>query len=137
MDVVFLVGRILFAALFLGASYGHLAQTQAMAGYAESRGVPMARLAVQGSGVLLVLGALSVLLGVWGDLGALLLVVFLVSTAVMMHGFWAETDPMTKQMELVQFQKDLALAGASLVVFVMFSDRDVGLTLTGPLLGLG
>lgn len=137
MDVVFLVGRILFAALFLGASYGHLAQTRAMAGYAESRGVPMARLAVQGSGVLLVLGALSVSLGVWGDLGALLLVVFLVSTAVMMHGFWAETDPMAKQMELVQFQKDLALAGASLVVFVMFSDRDVGLTLTGPLLGLG
>lgn len=137
MDIVFLIGRILFAALFLGSAMGHLSQTDAMAAYAESRGVPMARLNVRASGVLLVLGAVSVLVGLWGDLGALLLLVFLLPTAVLMHGFWSETDSTARQMEMVQFQKDLALAGSSLAFLVLFSQEDMGLTLTGPLLGLG
>lgn len=132
MDAVFLLGRILFGALFLGSAVGHLAKTADMAGYASSRGVPMATLATRVTGVQLVLGALSVVLGVWGDLGALLLVAFLLPTAVLMHAFWKETDPMAKQMETVQFNKDVALAGAALAFFWGFS-QDVGLTLTGPL----
>ncbi|MDO0939027.1 DoxX family protein [Streptomyces sp. DG2A-72] len=111
MDVLVLIGRILFAALFLASAVGHLTQTKAMAGYATSRGVPAAVPAVLGSGVLLVAGGLSVLLGVWPDLGALLLIVFLVPTAVLMHAFWKETDPQARRMEMVQFQKDMALAG--------------------------
>jgi uncharacterized membrane protein YphA (DoxX/SURF4 family) len=62
-----------------------------MTGYAQSRGVPAARAAVLLGGLLLLLGGLSVLLGVWADLGALLLLVFLVPTAVLMHGFWKES----------------------------------------------
>lgn len=42
MDIVFLIGRILFGALFLAAAMGHLTQTSALAGYASSRGVSMA-----------------------------------------------------------------------------------------------
>jgi putative oxidoreductase len=49
-----------------------------------------------------------------------------------MHGFWRETDPTAKQMEMTQFQKDVALAGAALAFFWMFR-ADPGLTLTGPL----
>ncbi len=85
MDIVALIGRILFSAIFLSSAYGHFAQTAAMTGYAESKKVPAARLAVLGGGVLLLLGGLMVLLGVWGDLGALFLVVFLVPTALLMH----------------------------------------------------
>ncbi|MGH3450277.1 MAG: DoxX family membrane protein, partial [Haloechinothrix sp.] len=60
MDVVVLIGRILFAMLFLGSAFGHLTQTTGMAGYAQSKGVPMARFAVLGSGVLMLVGALMV-----------------------------------------------------------------------------
>src|SRR4029079_19537404 len=110
VDVVALVGRILFVLLFLGSGYGHLAQTEAMAGYAASKGVPSARLATQLTGVLIIVGALMVLLGVWADLGALLLVLFLVPTALLMHAFWKESDPQARQLEMIQFQKDMALA---------------------------
>jgi putative oxidoreductase len=134
LDVVFLIARILFAALFLGSAYGHLMQTDAMAGYAGSKGIPSPKLAVQLSGVLILVGALSVLLGVYGDLGSLLLVVFLVSTAVMMHNFWKEGEPMSKQMEMVQFNKDIALAGAGLAFFWVFYEG-VGLTITDALFG--
>lgn len=136
MDVVLLIARVLFVALFLGSSVGHLTKTGDMAGYAASRGVPMAKAATFASGLLILVGGLSVLLGVWGDLGALLLVVFLLPTAVLMHAFWRETDPMAKQTEMVQFNKDVALAGAALTFFWAFS-QDPGLTLTDSLFSLG
>ena len=136
MDVVLLIARVLFAALFLGSAINHLTQSEGMAGYAASRGVPMAKQATLVSGVLLLLGALSVLLGVWGDLGALLLLAFLLLTAVLMHAFWRETDPTAKQMEIVQFNKDVGLAGAALAFFWVFS-QEPGLTVTGPLFSLG
>jgi putative oxidoreductase len=136
MDVVLLIGRILFSIVFLSGAVGHFMQTSAMAGYAESKGVPSAKLAVQVGGVLLALGGISVLLGVWGDLGAILLVIFLVPTAMMMHAFWKETDAAAQQMEMVQFTKDISLAGAALAFVWVFSFEGIGLTLTGPLLGL-
>jgi putative oxidoreductase len=132
MDVAFLIGRIAFALLFLSAAVAHLTKTQAMAGYAQSRGVPMAGPATIGSGVLILVGGLMVLLGVWGDLGALLLVAFLVSTASLMHAFWKETDDQAKQIEMVQFNKDLALAGAALAFLVAFNGNP-DLTITDSL----
>jgi len=132
VDVVLLIGRILFGALFIGSAFAHLTQTASMAGYAASKGVPMAKLATQATGAQIALGGLSVVLGVWGDLGSLLLVAFLVATALLMHPFWKETEPMGKQMEMVQFNKDVALAGAALAFFWIFS-LDPDLTLTDSL----
>jgi putative oxidoreductase len=132
MDVVLLLGRVLFGALFLASAIGHLTQTQAMAGYAASRGVPVATAATILTGVQIMVGGLSVILGVWGDLGSLVLVAFLAGTASLMHPFWRETEAMNRQMEMVHFNKDLALAGAALGFFWVFS-QDPGLTLTGPL----
>ncbi|MDH6280259.1 putative oxidoreductase [Rhodococcus sp. LBL1] len=134
MDIVILIGRILFSALFLSSAVGHLTQSKSMAQYAGAKGVPVPQLSVLASGVVLVVGALSVLLGVWADLGSLLLVAFLVPTAALMHNFWAESDPQARQMEMIQFNKDIALAGAALMLFAFFAHTgDLGLTLTGPL----
>jgi putative oxidoreductase len=133
MDVVLLIGRVLFAALFLATAVAHLTQTEGMAGYAASRGMPMARVTTLVTGVQILLGGLSVLLGIWGDLGALLLVAFLLPTAFLMHAFWRETDPTAKQTEMTQFNKDVALSGAALAFFWVFL-QEPGLTLTGPLL---
>jgi putative oxidoreductase len=137
VDVIVLIGRILFVALFLSSAYGHFTQRRAMAGYASSKGVPSSELAVLASGVLMAVGGLMVLLGIWADLGALLLVIFLVPTAVLMHGFWRETDAQTRQLEMIQFLKDISLAGAALMLFAFFAHTDdLGLTITGPLFNL-
>jgi uncharacterized membrane protein YphA (DoxX/SURF4 family) len=135
MDVVALIGRILFVLLFLGSAFGHLTQTEAMAGFAASRGLPQPKLAVLGSGVLMLVGAVLVLLGIWMDLGALLLVIFLIPTAILMHPFWKETEPMAKQNEMIAFQKDMALAGAALLILALYAGygADLGITITGPL----
>lgn len=133
MDVVILIGRILFVYLFIGSALGHLTQTSAMAGYAESRGVPSPKLAVQASGVVMLVGGLSILLGVWADLGSLLIAVTMVVTAVMMHAFWKESDPQAKQGEMVSFNKDVALAGGALAFYALYYWDAVDWTITGPL----
>ena len=135
MDVIALIGRILFALVFFGSAMGHLTQTEAMAGYAASKGVPSAKAATFGSGVLMVVGGLMLVLGVWADLGALLLVLFLLPTAFLMHNFWKETDPQAKQTEMIQFNKDISLAGGALMFFALYAGpgSELGLTLTGPL----
>ncbi|MCU4748178.1 DoxX family protein [Streptomyces sp. G-5] len=137
MDILVLIGRILFALLFLGSAFNHLSQSRAMAGYVESKGLPSGENLVRGSGILMPLGALSVAFGIWADLGALLLVVFLVPTAFLMHAFWKESDPGTRQNEMTQFLKDISLAGAALALLGLFAiaGHKVGLTFTGPLFG--
>ncbi|MET8874535.1 DoxX family protein [Nocardia sp. NPDC004278] len=134
MDVLVLIGRVLFSVLFLSSAAGHFTQTEVMADYAKNRGLPLPRIAVLASGVMFALGGLSVLLGVWADLGSLLLAITLLSTTVLMHQFWKESDPQAKQGEMIHFNKDLALTGASLMLFAFFAHVDeLGLTITGPL----
>lgn len=135
MEEIFLIGRILFAYLVIGSGVAHLTATQAMAGYAQSRGVPNAKLLTQISGIAFIAGGISILLGIIGDAGALGLAILLVITAVMMHAFWKETDPQAKQMEMVSFNKDIALAGGALAIYVIFYGADgYGFyTLTGAL----
>jgi uncharacterized membrane protein YphA (DoxX/SURF4 family) len=133
-----LIGRILFAAIFIASGFAHLSQSQAMAGYAQSKGVPAARPAVLVTGVMILAGGLMVLLGLWADLGALLIVAFLIPTAVMMHAFWKESDAGARQMEMIQFQKDIALGGGALLAFVLFAyfGNRIDLMITGPLFNL-
>jgi putative oxidoreductase len=138
MDVLVLIGRILFAFVFLNSGYGHFAHRKMMAGFAASKGVPAAEPAILAGGVLLIAGGVSVLFGIWADLGALLLAIFLIPTAVMIHNFWKETDPQARSMEMNQFGKDIGLAGAALMLgaFFSYAGDDLGLTLTGPLFSI-
>jgi putative oxidoreductase len=139
MDVIALIGRILFALIFLGSgSTGHIGQRKGMAQYASSQGVPAAEPLVVGSGVLILVGGLMIALGIWGDLGALLLLVFVVPTAYFMHAFWKVEDPMQRANQQAHFMKNLALAGGSIMAFVLFAGlgHDLGLTITGPLFNL-
>lgn len=135
MDVVILIGRILFGAVFIGGALGHFTQTAYLAGYAESKGIRPGRAAVLLAGGWMLVGAALVALGAWADLGALMLVVFLLPTAFIMHPFWRETDQQVKAGEQIQFNKDISLAGAALALFGFFAafGDHAGLQLTGPL----
>jgi len=122
VDIVVLLGRILFGLLAIGSGLGgHFGSTDDLAGYAQARGVRTgARALVLISGVMLVLAGISIIFGIWPDLGALLYFVFLVTAAFVIHHFWTDDDPMAKQTEMTQFMKDMALAGAALIAFTYF-----------------
>jgi len=119
MNYLFLLGRILYGGFFLVNSYRHLTGASAMAPYAASKGVPSPRLAVLGSGVLLALGGLSILLGVQPKWGVLFLVLFLVPVTFTMHNYWADKDPQMRQNNEINFHKNLALLGAALMLLAI------------------
>lgn len=133
MDVIVLIARILFVAVFLASGIGHLKAADAMTGYAQYKKVPFPKFSVIASGVLMIVGSLSVLLGVWGDLGSLLLMVAILPIPFLMHRYWAEEGE-AKQNEQVQFNKTVSLVGGALALFALFvMVPDLGLVATAPL----
>ena len=119
MDVVLVIARILFAGIFISSGISHLTKLDAMTGYAQYKKVPAAKLSVIVSGLMILVGGLYIAFGVYADLGALLIALFLIPTAFMMHAFWKESDATAKQTESIAFFKDLSLAGAALIIFAL------------------
>ena len=131
MDILLVVGRVLFALIFINSGLAHLTKLNAMTGYAQFKKVPAPKLAVIVSGLMIIIGGLYIALGVYADLGALLLAIFLVLSAFMMHNFWTLQDAQAKQGEMINFFKNLSLAGAALIIFVLVgSGVDFGPSVT-------
>jgi uncharacterized membrane protein YphA (DoxX/SURF4 family) len=132
MDVVLIIGRVLFSLIFIGSgAAGHFAQVDGTTGYAEMRGVKNGRILVQLSGALLILIAVGVIAGIWIDLAALLAIAWLLVANVMVHHFWNDTDAMMRQIEMTNFMKNLSMAGGALIMFAL-ADQ-MGPTITDPL----
>ena len=110
-DLVFLIGRIIVSGFFVTAGINHFTNIHMMSGYAQNKGTPAAKVAVGGSGVLLLLGGLSLLLGYHPTFGAGLLVIFLLGASFKIHNFWVVKDPQQRMAERVNFMKNMALLG--------------------------
>jgi Predicted membrane protein len=131
MDWVLLLGRILFAAIFVYSGLGfHLGKREMATGYARMKGAPAPELTVPLTGVAIAAAGVMIVIGLWVDLAALVIFAFLVVTAYFMHGFWKVEDPQEKMMEQTQFSKDLALAGAALILFYLFQQGGEGIGIT-------
>lgn len=97
----------------------HFQHADMLSGYAASKGVKSPKMAVYFSGLLMLLGGLGVLLGVWTQLAVLCLVLFLVPVSFMMHAFWKITDQNMKMAESINFKKNMALLGAALMLLAI------------------
>ena len=117
MSTVLVIARIAFGFLFLSSGINHLTKLEAMSGYAKYKKLPLAKLGVIVSGLMMIAGSLSVIFGYYVDLGALLLAVFLLVATVIFHGFWSETDATAKMTETINFFKGISLAGASVIIY--------------------
>lgn len=131
MDVVFLIGRILFALVFVSSGVtAHLVQRRAAAAYARSLGTPAAELGTVVTGVVILVAGILVVLGLWMDLAALGLIAFLLSTNVFIHKFWALDEPMERMTQMTNFMKNTALIGGALVLFYVAIEFEEGLGLS-------
>lgn len=118
-DILFWIGRIFFAAIFIMSGLGHFMQLDAMSQYAEGKGVPAPRVMVPLTGLMILAGGVSILLWQYVVVGSWLLIVFLGVAAVKMHDFWNVDDPQQAQTEQAQFMKNMALLGASLIFYIL------------------
>jgi putative oxidoreductase len=115
-SIVFLIGRLLLGGFFINSGYKHFKFINMMAGYSQSKGVPAPKAAVAFTGFLLLVGGVSILLGLYPTIGAIALVLFLVPTTFLMHAYWKVQDPQARMGETVNFAKNLALLGAALLL---------------------
>lgn len=116
MSLFFLLGRLLYGGYFVMMGIKHFRDRQMMVGYAKSKGMSAPMAGVILSGVLLVLSGVSIITGFWIKGAVAFLVVFLLLVSLIMHAFWKDTDPMTKMSNQVNFMKNMALLGATLML---------------------
>ncbi len=110
------LGRVLFALVFVFGAVGDFSRPTI--DYAAHSGVPEAHVLVPVAGLLSLVGGLMVMLGLQARLGAALLILFLVPVTLLMHRFWAVSDPQMRQIQFVNFMKNLSLlGGATLILY--------------------
>ena len=115
MAQVFLLGRLIAGAYYLFSAWHHFSATNEMARAAAAHGVPAPTVAVIGAGVLLAIAGVTLILGLAPRLGVAALVLFLIPVSFFMHPFWADRTAAMRMMDLVNFTKNMALLGSSLM----------------------
>jgi putative oxidoreductase len=134
--IILLTGRILFAGMFAYAARGHIVNHSR---YVEGSGskLPIPYLAGWPTGALFLLADLSIVVGIWPDIGTLLLVAFLVPAGLLFHPYWTFTDATTRRTHEGSFYRDVSLLGAALALFALFATiGHLPFALTGSLINL-
>lgn len=139
MDVVELVGRLLFAATFLITPSGVIAMAPRVAGapplkpFPAPLRVPM----IRATCICSMLGSVLVGVGLWPDVGALLILAFLVPVTLTMHRFWELEPGLPRKQKRDAFLSNTSMAGAALFIFAVVNQaQDVPLALVAePLFG--
>jgi putative oxidoreductase len=114
MRYVVLIGRVLFALIFITAAPRHF--THEGIQHAAALGVPMAGVLVPCSGAMALAGGLSIAFGYRTRWGAWLLVGFLIPVTLIMHAFWKLHDPAAIHVQQAMFAKNVSMLGAALLL---------------------
>ena len=132
-------GRLLFAYYFgVVAGIGHFKKDQMMRAYAQQAGFPVPAVAGWVAGLWLILGAVSLGLGIWPDLGSLMIGVFVIPATLFFHRFWSFEEEAQKTFQKTAFYRNLVILGASLVFFGTFVTlgSELRFSITGSLFHL-
>jgi putative oxidoreductase len=116
MKAAFLIGRLIFGGFFVYNGINHLKERKAMAQYAQSKNVVLAEISVVATGVAMIAGGASVLLGVKPKVGTAAIAGFLAGVSPVMHGFWRVEDANQRMQEMTNFAKNMALMGGALAL---------------------
>ena len=115
MKILQLVGRIMMGLIFVMYGVFHFVRVGELTQYAASKGIPLPEVAVMVTGLMILIGGLTVITGYKPRLGLWLLVAFLVPVALITHDFWA-VGAEQQQAQMTDFMKNLSMAGAALML---------------------
>ena len=77
---------------------------------------PWLNAAVAATGVVLISGGTSILLGIKPKLGTAAIAGFLAGVSPVMHNFWSVQEPSQRMNEMINFSKNMALLGSALAL---------------------
>src|ERR1700761_901436 len=132
MKAPFLIGRIILGDFFVYNGINHLKQQKALSQYASAKHVPKPDAAVIASGVAMIAGGTSIVLGVKPKIGALLVAGFLGVVSPVIHDFWKHEDPNQRLNDMVNFSKNLALLGATVALMGVDEPWEASIPLGQP-----
>jgi uncharacterized membrane protein YphA (DoxX/SURF4 family) len=100
---------VLLGIFFLINGINHFYNTNLLKEYAEKSGLLSPKLMVQLSGLLLVVGGLSMITGFFMFYGIIGLSIFLVVASFTIHKFWAFKEKNERLNETMHFTKNIAI----------------------------
>ncbi len=104
------IARVLLCLVFLNAVLGKLMGFGAVASVIAAKGLPLGPLLLVAAMALMAVGSALVISGWKARLGVILLLVFLVPTTLIFHGYVADST------QRIQLLKNLAIIGGLLLV---------------------
>lgn len=114
-DLIILIGRVCFSAIFIMAGYQKLLNFASTAAAMVNEGVPYADMLIIVAIIMELAGGLMVLLGVYARLGGFMLFAFIIPVTYFFHDFWS-FEPEMAANQISHFMKNLALAGGALFI---------------------
>ena len=135
-----LIGRVLFVifpAIISGYGF-HLKNAKMAEGYAQSVGFPAPAVAGIVSGIYLIVASISIAAGIFPDLGALMLAVFVAIAAFQFHAYWKVEDADQKQVQTAFFWRNVMIFASCLIMIGFFASIGDALpySVTGSLIDL-
>ncbi len=121
-DLAALVGRVLLAAMFVISGWGKLTGFDGTVGYIEHVGLPMPQVLAAFAVLFELGGGLAIVLGWKTRWAGIALALFLVVITPIFHNFWNATPEMHMS-QLINFQKNVSILGAMLVLFAFGPGR--------------
>lgn len=110
MKYVALAARICLSLIFFKAGISHITGFSGFVELIGSQGLPLAGLLAVGTIVFQLLGATSLVLGYKANIGAILLIIFLIPASLMFH------NPISDPSQWNDFLKNISLIGGLLMV---------------------
>jgi len=110
--------------LFVVSAQGHIANHDRYVTTARGK-IPVPYVAGWPVGAWLVLAILLIVVGIWSDVGALMMAAFLIPTTILFHPFWSFSDAAQRRTQRSSFFRNISLLGATLALFAFLS-------VTGP-----
>jgi putative oxidoreductase len=107
----------MLALIFIIAGFSKITGFAGTAGYMTSKGIPMAEVLLVPTIFIELGGGLLLAVGYKARWAALAIFLFIIPTTLIFHAFWT-VEPDQMQMQMIQFQKNLAIMGGMLYVAI-------------------
>ena len=117
-DLFVLLGRICISGMFLWASYEKLKNWQSTMSYMKNKRIPSLNIVLPAVIGLKIIGGLLVLFGWHAHIGAVLLLIVAVPSAIKLHDFW-RMEGNERNIERAFFMKEVAVIGGLLLLLAL------------------
>lgn len=127
--IIVLVGRILFVIFpaYVSGWMFHVKNPKAAEGYAQAMGFPMPAIAGMVAGLWLIVASVSIAVGIFPDIGSLMLAAFVAPAALYFHAYWKLEDADQRQTQSMFFWRNVMIFAACLMMFAFFASVGAGL----------